>query len=121
MAVCIILWFTVLDRTPSANHNLIFALDPASDEFIREMVLNVFLYVPLGIALPYALASVSKHACASASSSANAEFLGSAQARAGLHIINALKHHPRTTTAALAFTFIIIIECWQFITGSGVA
>lgn len=49
-AVIIILRFTVWGRVPSGMHLVMFAAE-YSGEFFREMLMNVFLYFPLGITL----------------------------------------------------------------------
>jgi len=49
-ALFLILWFTVLRRTPSDSHILVFAL-PESRDYIREMVMNAVLFFPLGLCL----------------------------------------------------------------------
>ena len=46
----LILKFTVLGRTPSGVHQFV-VMAPYSDEFFRELLMNVFLYFPLGLTL----------------------------------------------------------------------
>jgi glycopeptide antibiotics resistance protein len=46
-----ILKYTVLGRTPSNTHVIIFCAS-YGDEFWREMVMNMLLYFPLGLSLP---------------------------------------------------------------------
>lgn len=46
----LILKFTVLERTPSGVHQFV-VMAPYSDEFFRELLMNVFLYFPLGLTL----------------------------------------------------------------------
>lgn len=48
--VFLILKFTVLGRTPSSVHQFV-VMAPYSDEFFRELLMNVFLYFPLGLTL----------------------------------------------------------------------
>ena len=50
IAVFIILKFTVWGRIPQLQHRFAFAA-PVSSEFYREMIMNVFLYFPLGLTL----------------------------------------------------------------------
>ena len=50
VAVFLILRFTVLGRTPSDQHQFMIMAD-YKDEFYREMLMNVFLYFPLGLTL----------------------------------------------------------------------
>ena len=42
--------FTVLGRTPFGLHQFVM-MAPYSDEFFRELLMNVFLYFPLGLTL----------------------------------------------------------------------
>ena len=44
----LILKFTVLGRTPSGLYQFV-VMAPYSDEFFRELLMNVFLYFPLGL------------------------------------------------------------------------
>lgn len=46
----LILKLTVLGRTPSGVHQFV-VMAPYSDEFFRELLMNVFLYFPLGLTL----------------------------------------------------------------------
>lgn len=46
----LILKFTVLGRIPSGVHQFV-VMAPYSDEFFRELLMNVFLYFPLGLTL----------------------------------------------------------------------
>ena len=46
----LILKFTVLGRTPSGLYQFV-VMAPYSDEFFRELLMNVFLYFPLGLTL----------------------------------------------------------------------
>lgn len=46
----LILKLTVLGRTPSGLHQFV-VMAPYSDEFFRELLMNVFLYFPLGLTL----------------------------------------------------------------------
>lgn len=46
----LILKFAVLGRTPSGVHQFV-VMAPYSDEFFRELLMNVFLYFPLGLTL----------------------------------------------------------------------
>ena len=46
----LILKFTVLGRTPSSVHQFV-VMASYSDEFFRELLMNVFLYFPLGLTL----------------------------------------------------------------------
>lgn len=41
--LCGIIHFTVLARTPSDTHIFMVSLDPFSNKFLREMVMNAFL------------------------------------------------------------------------------
>lgn len=50
VAVFLILRFTVLGRTPSDQHQFMIMAD-YTNEFYREMLMNVFLYFPLGLTL----------------------------------------------------------------------
>lgn len=50
ISVIIILRFTVWGRTPSDVHQVMFAAE-YSNEFYREMLMNIFLYFPLGLTL----------------------------------------------------------------------
>ncbi len=50
IAVLLILKFTVWGRIPRPQHRFAFAA-PVSSEFYREMIMNVFLYFPLGLTL----------------------------------------------------------------------
>lgn len=45
-----VLLYTVLGRTPSSEHNLVFFADFTS-EFYREMFMNILLFFPLGLTL----------------------------------------------------------------------
>ena len=45
-----ILYMTVLGRTPTSNHVLLFASN-YSNEFYRELFMNALLYFPLGLSL----------------------------------------------------------------------
>lgn len=49
VAIYGVLSYTVLDRTPSDNHTLVFAT--YNSESAREMFMNTLLYYPLGISL----------------------------------------------------------------------
>jgi VanZ family protein len=49
-----ILRYTVLGRSPSDTHVIVF-LAPYGDEFWREIVMNMLLYFPLGLSLPNVL------------------------------------------------------------------
>ena len=44
----LILKFTVLGRTPSGVYQFV-VMAPYSDEFFRELLMNIFLYFPLGL------------------------------------------------------------------------
>lgn len=46
----LILKFTVLGRRPSGLYQFV-VMAPYSDEFFRELLMNVFLYFPLGLTL----------------------------------------------------------------------
>lgn len=50
IGIIIILKFTVWGRTPSDVHQVMFAAEYSS-EFYREMLMNIFLYFPLGLTL----------------------------------------------------------------------
>jgi hypothetical protein len=49
-----ILKYTVLGRTPSNSHVIVFCAS-YGNEFWREMVMNMLLYFPLGLSLPNVL------------------------------------------------------------------
>jgi VanZ family protein len=49
-----ILRYTVLGRSPSDTHVIVF-FAPYGDEFWREIVMNMLLYFPLGLSLPNVL------------------------------------------------------------------
>lgn len=50
IAFVIILHYTVIGRDPTTQHVFMF-IAQYSNEFSREMLMNVFLYVPLGLTL----------------------------------------------------------------------
>ena len=50
IAALLILKFTVWGRIPQPQHRFAFAA-PVSSEFYLEMIMNVFLYFPLGLTL----------------------------------------------------------------------
>lgn len=50
IAVYLVLRYTVLYRIPSNNHQFMFWA-PFSNEFYREMLMNAFLFYPLGLTL----------------------------------------------------------------------
>lgn len=50
VAFFVILKFTVLNRVPFTQHEFYFWME-YSDEFFREMLMNTFLYFPLGLSL----------------------------------------------------------------------
>lgn len=54
LSLCIILRYSVLGRTGTDIHRFTFAAS-YSNEFWREMLMNIFLYFPMGIALPNVL------------------------------------------------------------------
>lgn len=54
LALCIILKYTVIGRKTNGLHRFVF-VNTYSNEFYREMILNLFLFFPLGIGLPYAV------------------------------------------------------------------
>ena len=43
-----IFYYTIYGREFSSEHTFVF-FEPYTDEFIREMVMNIFLYLPLGL------------------------------------------------------------------------
>ncbi|MDO4499452.1 MAG: VanZ family protein [Coriobacteriaceae bacterium] len=99
-----ILHFTVLTRTPSDAHIFMLSLKPSSNEFVREMVMNAFLFFPFGLFLPYALD----------------------QAFALLERHAAVRKHSATripifVTIAISFLLTIAIESWQYYAGTGTA
>ena len=53
-----ILSYTVLHRTPSANHQFVWYAE-IGDEFYREMLMNAFLYYPFGLTLSTLIGPVS--------------------------------------------------------------
>lgn len=50
IAFVIILYYTVIGRDPTTQHVFMF-MAQYSNEFWREMLMNIFLYVPLGLTL----------------------------------------------------------------------
>lgn len=46
-----ILSYTILGRMPSGGHVFVLSMDPSRGEFVREMFMNVLLYLPLGLSL----------------------------------------------------------------------
>lgn len=54
IAIYLILKYTVIGRAVSVAHKFVF-LAPYSNEFWREMVMNIVLYFPFGLFLPYLL------------------------------------------------------------------
>lgn len=57
----VILYFTIVDRTTDRTVAIPFIRTiediKAQPELIREMIMNAFLFFPIGLTLPYALAS----------------------------------------------------------------
>lgn len=103
-ALYAILFFTVFSRTPSGAHIFIVSLDTSSNELIREMVMNGFLYFPFGLFLPYVLDSV----------------FSSIKTR-----LATSRHYPANTpilvTIAISFLLSLPIESWQYYAGTGIA
>ncbi|MGN0261932.1 MAG: VanZ family protein [Eggerthellaceae bacterium] len=98
------LLFTVIARTTTDTHTFIVSPNPSSNEFIREMVMNAFLYFPFGLFLPYALD----------------------QAFALLERHAAVRKHSTTripilVTIAISFLLSATIESWQYYAGTGTA
>lgn len=54
VAIILILKFTVWGREPSDRHTFMF-IASYSNEFWREMLMNIFLYFPLGLTLTYVI------------------------------------------------------------------
>lgn len=52
--------YTILRRPLSSTHQFILWIDPANNEFLREMLMNIFLYFPLGLVLANVLHSYKK-------------------------------------------------------------
>lgn len=65
IATCVgIFWFTVLDRNPGDSQEIVltplysfFEAMSYSTEYYREMLMNVFLFIPFGLSFPFALPS----------------------------------------------------------------
>ena len=81
VAIYGVLSYTVVGRTPSEEHTIVFAT-PYTNEFIREMFMNALLYYPLGLSLSV--------------------FLG-------------------PWPILVAFLSSVVIESWQYLSGSGLA
>lgn len=62
-SLAIILFFSVLGRSHKDSHDLVFAA-AYTNEFWREMVMNAFLYFPLGIFLTHLLRKYLAAICA---------------------------------------------------------
>ena len=102
--LCGIIHFTILARTPSDTHIFMVFLDLSSNEFIREMVMNTFLFFPFGLFLPYVLYCILflivKHPSSSKDFPANT---------------------PILVTIAISFLLSLVIESWQYYAGTGTA
>ncbi|MBR3144997.1 MAG: VanZ family protein [Clostridia bacterium] len=48
LSTAFIFYFTIYGREYSGEHTFVF-FEPYTEEFIREMVMNIFLYLPLGL------------------------------------------------------------------------
>ena len=94
-SVVAVLGYTVLGREPTGGHRFAWFMDPAHNEFVREMFMNALLYVPLGVCLPFLLSLVPH--------------------------LGARRWLPFALSVLFAFALSAGIEAWQYLAGTGLS